>query len=78
MPALCFTSNFVNLLLNLDALSHWNTIAHLNTPPFLYIVSSKNVTSLAFLVVRALVTLHLNATSAYVNMYLCVIPKKEL
>ena len=64
---LCFSSNFVTSLLN--SLSHRNTFGYLK--PFLYITSNTNSASLAFLILRALATLYLDATAktVYTSFY---------
>ena len=55
-----------------------NTFGYLNTLSFLYIASNTNATSLAFLILRALATLYLDAASALVNMYFYVCPSNSL
>ena len=78
ISALCFSSILVTSFLNLDPLSHWNTLRYLNTPPFLQIAFNANATLLDFLVLRSLATLYLDATSTPVQIYLYVFPSKTL
>ena len=49
----------------------WNTFGYLNTP-------ETNATSLAFLVLKALATLNLDAASTVIKMYLYVSPSMTL
>ena len=61
-PTLCLSKSFFTSILDTDPLSHWNTFEYLKVPTCLYVGSNTNKTSLAFLVLRALMTLYLNAT----------------
>ena len=72
MSTLCFSSNFVTSHWNSDPLSLRDSLGYLNTSPFLCIASNTNATSLAFLFLRALVTLYLHAISTPVHIYLYV------
>lgn len=76
MSTLRFSSNFATSLLTSDSLSHWNNFSYLNTPPYLYIASNSNVSSLVFLVLRALVALNLHIASTPTNIYLYVLHLK--